>query len=51
MQASPPSPDRTVRRVPLRKLKTGSNAATFERRADGSIFVRPGSRLGPIPLA
>jgi feruloyl-CoA synthase len=35
--------------APLRKLKTGSNAATVERRADGAILVRPVEPLGPYP--
>ena len=50
MQASPLSPDRTVLLAsPLRKLKTGSVAATFEHRDDGSVFVRPLQPLGPYP--
>jgi feruloyl-CoA synthase len=48
MQASD-APDRD-RPAPMRKLKTGSNAASFERRADGAIFVRPIEPLGAYPL-
>ena len=36
--------------APLRKLKTGSNAAIFERRADGAILVRAREPLGPYPV-
>jgi feruloyl-CoA synthase len=35
--------------APLRKIKTGSNASTFELRADGAIMVRPAQKLGPYP--
>jgi feruloyl-CoA synthase len=35
--------------APLRKLNTGSNAATFEQRADGTMIVRPSQPLGPYP--
>jgi feruloyl-CoA synthase len=50
MQAGPTAPDEDKRQAaPLRKLKTGSNAATFERRADGAILVRPRQSLGPYP--
>jgi feruloyl-CoA synthase len=50
MQASSAAPDRErLDTAPLRKLKTGSNASTFERRADGAILVRPVQRLGPYP--
>ncbi|WP_158812666.1 feruloyl-CoA synthase [Methylocapsa sp. S129] len=50
MQASPAAPDQDKpKAAPLRKLKTGSNAATIERRADGVIVVRPSQPLGPYP--
>jgi feruloyl-CoA synthase len=35
--------------APLRRLKTCSNAATVERRADGAILVRPTEQLGAYP--
>jgi feruloyl-CoA synthase len=38
------------RPAPLRRLKLGSNAATFERRPDGAIFVRPKETLGDYPV-
>ncbi len=34
---------------PLRRLKTSSNAAALERRADGAILVRPIQQLGAYP--
>src|SRR5579864_9204836 len=35
---------------PLRRLKLGSNAATFEYRPDGAILVRPRHPLGDYPV-
>jgi feruloyl-CoA synthase len=35
--------------APLRKLKTGSNAANLERRADGTVLVHPAQSLGTFP--
>jgi feruloyl-CoA synthase len=50
VQASPATPNPIPpARAPLRKLKIGSNAAQFERRADGAILVRPIEALGPYP--
>jgi feruloyl-CoA synthase len=45
-----PAPHRGGTFAPLRKLNIGSNAASFERRADGAIFVRPRQALGPYPI-
>jgi feruloyl-CoA synthase len=45
-----PSPQRPQTSAPLRRLNTGSNAAAFERRADGAIFVRPRQELGLYPM-
>ncbi|MGA2793193.1 MAG: feruloyl-CoA synthase [Roseiarcus sp.] len=51
MQASLVAPERDrAASAPLRKLKTGSNAATVERRADGAILVRPTQPLGAYPM-
>lgn len=50
MQANPIAPERDpLAPAPMRKLNTGSNASTFERRADGAILVRPAQPLGPYP--
>jgi feruloyl-CoA synthase len=50
MQPSSAAPDRERQdAAPLRKINTGSNASTFERRADGAILVRPLQPLGPYP--
>jgi feruloyl-CoA synthase len=43
------APDRVASAAPLRKLKTGSNAAEIEQRPDGAILVRPREPLGPYP--
>src|ERR1700677_2629100 len=50
MQASSAAPDQNKQgAAPLRKIKTGYNSSTFERRADGTILVRPAQPLGPYP--
>ena len=50
MQASSAAPGRDkAEAAPLRKLNTGSNAATFEARSDGALLVRPVQPLGSYP--
>jgi feruloyl-CoA synthase len=50
MQANSAAPGRDrLEATPLRRLKTGSNAVDLERRADGTVLVRPAQSLGPYP--
>ncbi|HLW91338.1 MAG TPA: feruloyl-CoA synthase [Roseiarcus sp.] len=44
-----PTKPRSLSDAPVRRFAIGSNAARFEERADGALFVRPVARLGRYP--